>query len=425
MHALRNVLLAVLSIAILLIVAVAGYMIYGKVKTDRQQSALAPFYATPEPFPTGAPGTLLKTEPLTGEFDVPGADAYRMMYLTEDAQGQAKVSSGMIFIPTAPAPPEGRKVISWAHPTVGMGDACAPSRRPKPTALLDWLPGMIQQGWVVTASDYAGLGTDGVEEYLVAASEVRDVVNAVRAVRQFDGSQAGTDYGVFGHSQGGHAALWAPTLAPEYAPELTLVGVAGAAPAAPLEQLVSAIWDTDIAWVIGAEVLVAYPDVYPNLDPAAIASKEALGAYKNLAQACLLEGGLEAEIRQDLFGERFFAQDPLSDPSWAAAIKEQTAPPTPAQTPVLVTESVNDGVIAPSAIAAMEQQWCQAGSTLEVVWLGPLRGQATKADVQTHMYEGSVGGALATSWFVDRFRGEPATTTCGQPAPLAPPLDAE
>ena len=423
MHALRNVLLTVLIVATLAIVSVLGYLLYGKISTDRRQNALASFYATPDPLPTGAPGTLLSTEPLTGEYDLPGANAYRMTYLTEDAQGEAKISSGMIFIPTAPAPAEGRKVISWAHPTVGMGDACAPSRREKPTALLDWLPGMMQLGWVVTATDYAGLGTDGVEEYLIASSEVRDVVNAVRAVRQFDGADAGTDYGIFGHSQGGHASLWAPTLAPDYAPELNLVGAAGAAPAAALSTLVGELWDSDAAWVIGAEVMVSFPNVYPELDPADVVTKEALGAYKNLAQACLLEGGLEAEIRQELFGERFFSANPMDNPAWAQAIDEQTAPAAPADIPVLVTQSVNDGIVEPPAIAAMTQEWCDAGSTISVTWLGPLRGTATALNVESHMYEGAIGGAHATTWFEDRFRGEPAPTTCGQTAPLALPTE--
>lgn len=419
MNALRGVLLTFLSLAILAIVSVLGYMTYGKVTTDRRQSALADFYATPEPFPTGAPGTLLRTEPLDGEYVLPAGSGYRMTYLTENAAGQLRLSSGMFFIPDSPAPPEGRKVISWAHPTVGMGDACAPSRREKPTALMDWLPAMMELGWVVTATDYAGLGTEGVEEYLIAQSEVNDVVNAVRAVRQFDGAAAGTQYGVYGHSQGGHAALWTPSLASAYAPELTLVGAAGAAPAADLDSLVTELWDADIAWVIGAEVMESYPQAYPGLDPDEVMTDDARGSYQNLAQACLLQGGLEAKIRQDLFGEKFFATNPMDNPAWGEAITAQTAPPAPANIPVLVTQSVNDGVVAPPSIVEMSGEWCQAGSNLAVAWLGPLRGVPTELNIESHMYEGAVGGALATTWFEDRFRGEPALNTCGQTAPLA------
>ncbi|MDV7395202.1 lipase family protein, partial [Arthrospira platensis SPKY1] len=90
---------------------------------------------------------------------------------------------------------------------------------------------------------------------------------------------------------------------------------------------------------------------------------------------------------------------------------------------VLVTESVNDGVVAPAAIAAMADQWCAAGSTLDVTWLGPLRGNADSANVESHMYEGSVGGALATTWFEQRFAGVPAGNSCGEVAPIVLPAE--
>jgi len=414
----KRVLTVLLVAGLLSALVVGGYVLYERWSSDRRQQQLSAFYQTPSPFPVGAPGDLISNEPLTGDFTLPGATAHRILYLTENAAGQPKISSGMVFIPDGPPPAEGRKVISWAHPTVGMGDACTPSRSKHPIGLLAWLPAMMDLGWVVTATDYAGLGTEGVAEYLIAESEVRDVVNAVRAAQQFPDSGAGNDYGVFGHSQGGHAALWAATLAPGYAPELNLVGVAGAAPAAPLGPLVAELWSTDIAWVIGAEVMVSFPEAYPELDPATVLTNSALGSYQNLAQECLLTGIAEAKIRTGLFREQFFAKNPMDDPAWAAAINAQTAPPPAPDMPVLVTESVNDGVVAPEAIAAMADQWCAAGSTLDVRWLGPLRGNADSANVESHMYEGSVGGALATTWFEQRFAGVAAGNSCGEVAPI-------
>jgi len=62
-------------------------------------------------------------------------------------------------------------------------------------------------------------------------------VNAVRAACQAPGADAGTRWAVWGHSQGGHAALWTGALAAQLAPELTLIGVAAAAPAAELLAL--------------------------------------------------------------------------------------------------------------------------------------------------------------------------------------------
>lgn len=408
----------VLAAVVLLVMVIGVVAVVEQVAADRRQQRLQPFYDAPDPLPDAAPGTLLRIEPLTdGVDELDGARAYRILYLTEDADGAPRVASGRLFVPEGPAPAEGRPVVSWAHPTTGMGVACAPSRTRDPVALMDWLPAMIDRGWVVVATDYAGLGTAGVESYLIAGAEVHDVVNAVRAARNVADAGASSTYAVFGHSQGGHASLWAGTLAPAYAPELDLVAVAGAAPAAPLSDLVDSLWDTDLGWLIGAEVAVSYPANYPELDPRDVLTGAALGAYERLARRCLGPGGVESLVRQGL-GQRFFVRNPLEVPEWAAAIEEQSAPPVPPEIPVLVTQSVNDGVIDPASIARMTDAWCAAGSAINTVWLGPLRGSIHEPSVLTHIYEGAIGGAIATTWLEDRFAGEPASTSCSQTAPL-------
>lgn len=417
MRAVKTILIFCAGVTLLSLLAVGTYLSLQERRTDAAQNALEPFYTAPAELPP-KPGTLIRSEPLTGTFDLPDAAAYRILYTTEGAKGQPRISSGMAFIPNSTAPSQGRTIVSWAHPTVGMGDACAPSRRPTPTALMDWLPAMLAKGWIVTATDYAGLGTAGDEAYLIAASEVHDVVNAVRAARALPEAEASAQYTVFGHSQGGHAALWAGTLAPRYAPELDLLGVAGAAPAAPLEDLVSRLWDTTTAWVIGAEVFVSYPSIYPDLEVDEVGTPVADRVYRSLADECLIEGGIDSEFRA-VFGEKFFARDPLDIPAWRAAITDQTAPPTPADMPVLVTQSVNDGVVLAPSIAAMQQQWCAAGSDLDVTWLGPLRGDVGTPSIATHMYEGAVGGSVATTWFERLFAGDdPGPRTCSQTPPL-------
>ena len=73
------------------------------------------------------------------------------------------------------SPGEGRRVVSWAHGTTGMGDAACPSAQPDPareltlyfapgsTTQIDYgIPGLqrfVDDGWVVVATDYQGLGT--------------------------------------------------------------------------------------------------------------------------------------------------------------------------------------------------------------------------------------------------------------------------
>jgi pimeloyl-ACP methyl ester carboxylesterase len=57
------------------------------------------------------------------------------------------------------------------------------------------------------------------------------VLDAARAARQLDGAGAGGRVVLAGHSEGGHAVLWAAELATSYAPELQVTGVAALAPA--------------------------------------------------------------------------------------------------------------------------------------------------------------------------------------------------
>jgi len=52
-----------------------------------------------------------------------------------------------------------------------------------------------------------------------------------------EGIRASDDTVVWGHSQGGHAALWTGILAPTYAPEIAILGVAAVAPASDLGPL--------------------------------------------------------------------------------------------------------------------------------------------------------------------------------------------
>jgi hypothetical protein len=95
------------------------------------QTSLDPFYTPPDPIPSEL-GTVIRSEPL--DIEVAGGSAQRILYVSERPDGTRAVSGGMIFIPDAPAPSEGRPVVAWEHGTLGMGDACVPSRSKNPTA---------------------------------------------------------------------------------------------------------------------------------------------------------------------------------------------------------------------------------------------------------------------------------------------------
>ena len=148
--------------------------------------------------------------------------------------------SGAIFIPPGAAPPGGRNVIAWAHPTSGVVEACAPALMPDVSGMIRGSADMLRLGYIVVATDYPGLGVPGMHPYLIGVSEGRAVLDSVRAARAMPDAGASNRFAVWGHSQGGHASLYTGELAASYAPDLKLVGVAAAAPATYLAELFDA-----------------------------------------------------------------------------------------------------------------------------------------------------------------------------------------
>ncbi|MEI8081726.1 MAG: lipase family protein [Actinomycetes bacterium] len=402
---LRILAIIVAAIVVAGVVTLSAAYLASTRSVDQAQTTLDPFYDVPNPLPPGQPGQILKSEPLGQTLN--NANAYRVLYRTAMPDGTPRVSGAMLFVPTTPAPPGGRKVVSWAHPTVGMGKACAPSRVTSPLDPLTWLQEMLDRGWIVTATDYAGLATTPPEYYLIGQNEAIDVVNAVRMAREFPNAQASNQYAVYGHSQGGHASLWTGSYGPSYAPELKLVGVSAAAPAAELIPLVDELWDSAIGWVIGTEALISYPLVYPSLSVDAVTTSVGQRTYQDVAQDCLQMAGLTG-LARTAFDQNLFNDSPSKNPAWRTALEAQSTPALPATMPALVIESTSDGVVLPNTIALMQRKWCKAGSRLQVDWLGPLSNSA----IDTHGLEGKVGGPLAIDWIAQRFDGLPAPTNC-------------
>lgn len=373
------------------------------------QSSLAAFYTSPST--PAAPGELIRIEPIAN-LDIPGGTAYRMLYGTQAPDGSAAVSSGMILIPDSPAPAAGRPVLAWAHGTLGFGDDCTPSRTFEPTLNgLDfgsWATSAMQRGWVVTATDYTGAGTAGDPYYLISQSEAHDVINSVRAARNYADAHASNVYATFGHSQGGHASL-ATGLYTTYAPELDLVAVSAAAPAAQLGALFSQQYAKPVAWGDGPSVAVSWPLVYPGLPLDGVLTASAMKDYSELAHGCLLQEVDQLLVKKTT-GAQFFDGNPLENTQWAAAAKAETIDPTALTVPVFLVQSLSDNVVLPNTNALLSQEACAAEKSFTISWL----------DMVTHEDTAVMGGMLAMNWLQDRFDGIPATSSCAQPLPLTP-----
>lgn len=178
---------------------------------------------------------------------ITGAIAFRIRYRSQDLNGVATESTGVVIAPEDTSAE--RNVISWTHGTTGTGDAACPSAQPDPARELtlyytygsqtqiDYgVPGLqkfIDDGYVVVATDYQGLGTPGVHQYTVNRTQAIDAVMIVHAARELS-IGAGKRFGVIGWSQGGGTAAAAVELDETIYGELEVVGAVCQSPGIPI-----------------------------------------------------------------------------------------------------------------------------------------------------------------------------------------------
>jgi pimeloyl-ACP methyl ester carboxylesterase len=201
----------------------------------RKAPAGTKFYSAPSKLVKGAHGGLIWARTFSGPERLKGGarDAL-VLYRSTGVDGKTVAVSGDVAIPRGKAPKAGWPVITWAHGTTGIADSCAPTRLAtpsQPAVLAQWL----KRGYAVLRTDYQGLGTPGVHPYLNGEAEGRSVLDIVRAARKLN-KKIGARVVIAGHSQGGHAALWAADLAPKYTPELKVRGTVAFAPASHLGE---------------------------------------------------------------------------------------------------------------------------------------------------------------------------------------------
>ena len=159
---------------------------------------------------------------------------------------------------------------------------CAPSLAIFLFEQIQGLRSFVRDGYVVAATDYPGLGTEGPHPYLVGISEARAVIDSVRVAAQLPGAGGGKKFVVWGHSQGGHAALFTGIIAKAYAPELDLLGVAAAAPATDLVTLMNEDIDSVGGKNITAMTLWSWQRVFDaNMDK--VVDRRAIPAIDQLA----------------------------------------------------------------------------------------------------------------------------------------------
>lgn len=361
------------------------------------------FYDTPDEVPEEA-GQLLRVEPFTRTIP-DDARAWRILYTTTRADGVPAVASALVVEPreTSPAP---RPVIALAHGTTGVDRTCAPSVLDDPFAAGAFfaLDRVIDEGWTLVATDYVGLGTDAPHPYLVGGPAGRSVLDSVRAAKQLPDVELADETVVWGHSQGGGAALWTGVLAPSYAPETNVIGVAALAPASDLVGLVDNLGDVPGGSIFAAYVLEGYASAYDDVSVDDYVRPSARSSFDATVDRCLAEpSALLSVIGSVALGDEIFSTDLASGPLLSRF--EENVPTAPIEAPLLLAQGASDQLVLPSVQADYVAARCSDGQ-----------------DVDYRTYDGLDHVPLVEAesplipelveWTRDRLAGAPPTPNC-------------
>lgn len=358
------------ALAMLLVVVTAGGWFLNGWLADGAP-VIDAFYDPPAVLPDGH-GELIRSDAYTGELP-PGATVTRILYTTTDAHDKPVAASALVIVPDVDVQLRPHPVILWNHGTTGVARGCAPSMTS--TAATHWaIPALnraIAHGWMVVAPDYAGQGAPGVFPYLIGQGEARSALDAVEAAGHLRHVWASNDVVVWGHSQGGHAALWASRIAAKYTPDLTVRGTAALAPAGDplaLAQDLTAGFASPQLTVLTAWVLVPYSETYPDVRISDYVSPGTRPIVRELAQRCPSEPGLMVSVlaalgvseRQTLYIGDLTAGNLGRRLGQNAAMGTWT-------TPLLIMWGERDDVIPRSQQVAYVDRLCKAGNDVEWV----------------------------------------------------------
>ena len=222
-----------------------------------------------------------------------------VLYSSRTVNGKKTAVSGSVSIPKGKAPKGGWPVISYGHGTTGIADKCSPSRNtsggPAESYISytdDILNSWLNAGYAIARSDYEGLGTPGTHPFLVGKSSGRGVLDIVRAAHQLN-PRISKKLVITGHSQGGHAALFAADQASTWTPDLKLKGTVAYAPASQLKEqlpLLSGFTEAPNGLTALATMIVrGVSSVYPEVDAPALISDPVLALYPDTLTECLAQ----------------------------------------------------------------------------------------------------------------------------------------
>ena len=353
------------------------------------------FYAPPEPLPRGEPGDVIWIEPIKAPA---GMLAWRVLYHSQSMDGSDIAVSGFVVAPDDEPPEDGWPVIAVGHGTTGLADVCAPSRDPNLSEnVMSRIPELFGSPYVVTATDYEGLGTPGDHPWMVGESEARSILASVKAVQAIEATHAGNRFVVWGQSQGGQAALFAGRIARDWMPELELVAIAAVAPPSQFGVMSDMLSGSYFRGYLPM-LIESYSDTYPQAEAQAALTTAALERIAVLDESCADEiMNTYASLDAIVVDPSMWRNEP-----WRSLVELNEPGRGKVDVPVLIIHGGDDEQVPVETSAALFEELCARGTSVQrIVYPG-----------QSHSGAIFASTSALSQWIRDRFAGVPSINDC-------------
>lgn len=364
-----------------------------------------PFYSQQDATNGTTPGDVLAVRRMPSLPQFPNTSVWQIKFRSTNSANRPIAAVTTVLAPEGKQP-DG-PLLSLQHIINALGATCAPSRAlytADPNLMIREAPALnvaLARGWTVALPDHLG-PTSAYGAARLGGQITLDGVRAVQRVPEL--GLAASPIGLAGYSGGAMATSFAAALAPSYAPELDIVGVASGGAPMNIGKMAQALgtaphpaFGLALAAAIGLER--EYPDLLPisaQLNDKGIAMRNAV------ADACTNDilttgaGHSAAEISR--------ATDLLTSPAAAAVLADNSVEQYPGvpTAPLYEWHSPTDALIPVDSIVATVQRYCRAGARVE----------SELFPSPDHLTTAVLGAPRALDYLDARFRGEPAPSNC-------------
>jgi pimeloyl-ACP methyl ester carboxylesterase len=285
----------------------------------------------------------------------------------------------------------------------------------------------INEGYVVVATDYQGLGGGGRHQYAVAQTNARDLINSARAASSLTEVGAGKRTIFYGWSQGGGAAIAAASL-PAYqtqlgtaADNLQYLGFIALAP----EDLAAVLPKTPLDEANASKVMAQFtaenvPNIflfthfmmglwgtqaaYPDLKLSDILTEEGTKVADQLSSNKCVHA--MADSFNYAYADKYRSllnPVPNNSLAWIKAFIDGSVKPVKPVAPVVIYWGTKDTTVPPVMHELYQKQMCSLGGNVTRV---QLPGE------QSHFSTPGVSAPLYLAWAKDRMNDKPLTNGC-------------